>query len=205
MGNVAFDPKNPPAYVEEGHHDYEGDTLLGFWIYIMSDCLLFASLFATYAVLQGNYFHTPTPHELFDLKFVAGETALLLLSSFTFGMAMLYAHKKAMSGLYLWLGITFLLGLGFLGMEIYEFIHFAHEGAGPTSVGSWSAFYALVGTHGLHVFAGMCWMIILFIHIKRDGLTTQNSCRLACLSLFWHFLDVIWICVFSIVYLLGVM
>jgi len=190
---------------DHDHHDYEGDTLLGFWIYIMSDCILFATLFATYAVLHGNFFGAPTPKELFDLTFVAGETALLLLSSFTFGMAMLYAHRNDLKGLFIWLGITFALGFGFLCMELYEFYHFSHEGAGPTTSGYWSAFYALVGTHGLHVFAGMLWMIVLSIHILRDGLTVTNSCRLACLSLFWHFLDVIWICVFSIVYLMGVM
>ena len=205
MATTTFDPKNPPLFLEEGHHDYEGDTLLGFWIYIMSDCILFATLFATYAVLQGNTFGAPTPKELFDLNFVAGETALLLFSSFTFGMAMLYAHRNALKPMFAWLGLTFLLGLGFLAMEVYEFFHFAHLGAGPFSAGSWSAFYALVGTHGLHVFAGMIWMIVLTIHILKDGLTVTNSCRLACLSLFWHFLDVIWICVFSIVYLMGAM
>ena len=189
---------------DHDHHDYEGDTLLGFWIYIMSDCILFATLFATYAVLNGNFVDAPTPILLFDLKFVATETALLLFSSFTFGMAMLSAQRENLKVLFLWLGVTFLLGLGFLCMEMYEFYHFSHEGAGPTTSGYWSAFYALVGTHGLHVFAGMVWMIILCIHILRDGLTVTNSCRLACLSLFWHFLDVIWICVFSIVYLVGV-
>ena len=203
--NDHHDGAHDSSHDDHDHHDYEGDTLLGFWIYIMSDCILFATLFATYAVLHGNFVDAPTPKDLFDLKFVAAETALLLFSSFTFGMAMLYAHRNNLKGLFLWLGITFLLGLGFLGMEIYEFYHFSHEGAGPTTAGYWSAFYALVGTHGLHVFAGMLWMIILSIHILRDGLTVTNSCRLACLSLFWHFLDVIWICVFSIVYLMGVM
>ena len=193
------------SHEDHDHHDYEGDTLLGFWIYIMSDCILFASLFAVYAVLNGNFFDAPTPKDLFELKFVAGETALLLFSSFTFGMAMLYAHKNQLKGLFTWLGITFFLGAAFLGMELYEFYHFTHEGAGPTASGYWSAFYALVGTHGLHVLAGLLWMIVLSIHILRDGLTVTNSCRLACLSLFWHFLDVIWICVFSIVYLMGVM
>jgi len=190
---------------EEHHHDYAGDTLLGFWIYIMSDCILFATLFATYAVLSSSFAGGITPKDLFDLNFVAVETALLLFSSFTFGMAMLFAQKKDVGKLLLWLGITFSLGFGFLCMELYEFYHFTHEGAGYDSSAYWSSFYALVGTHGLHVFAGMLWMVFLVIHILKDGVTEANHTRLACLSLFWHFLDVIWICVFSMVYLIGVL
>ena len=190
---------------EENHHDYAGDTLLGFWIYIMSDCILFATLFATYAVLSTGFAGGLTPLDLFDLNFVAVETALLLFSSFTFGMAMLGAQQKNMTQLLLWLGVTFCLGAGFLCMELYEFYHFSHEGAGPTTSAYWSAFYALVGTHGLHVFAGMLWMIVLVVHLIKDGINDVNHTRLACLSMFWHFLDVIWICVFTIVYLMGVM
>ena len=187
------------------HHDTGGDTVFGFWIYIMSDCILFATLFATYAVLSNSFAGGITPKELFNLNFVLGETALLLFSSFTFGMAMLYANKKQMTGMITWLVVTFLLGLGFLGMEIYEFYHFSNEGATPQTSAYWSAFYALVATHGLHVTGGLIWMLVLFAHFKRDGFTEDNLVRLACLSLFWHFLDVIWICVFSVVYLLGVM
>ena len=190
---------------EEHHHDYAGDTLLGFWIYIMSDCILFATLFATYAVLNSGFAGGLTPKDLFDLNFVAVETSLLLLSSFTFGMAMLGAQQKNMTQLLLWLGVTFSLGGGFLCMELYEFYHFSHEGAGPTTSAYWFAFYALVGTHGLHVFAGMLWMVILVIFLLKDGINEVNHTRLACLSLFWHFLDIIWICVFTIVYLMGVM
>ena len=190
---------------EEHHHDYGGDTVFGFWVYILSDCILFASLFAVYAVLGGNFMDAPTAKELFELDYVLAETALLLVSSFTFGMAMLSANKKDLKGLYLWLGLTFLLGLGFLIMEVNEFIHFTHEGASAWASGAWSAFYGLIGTHGLHVFAGMIWLVILVIHISRDGLTEGNMVRLMCLSLFWHFLDIIWICVFSVVYLVGVL
>lgn len=190
---------------DHDHHDYAGDTLLGFWIYIMSDCLLFATLFATFAVLSTSFAGGMTPHELFDMKFVLGETALLLFSSFTFGMVMLMAQKKNLKGLFIWMGITFSLGACFLSMELYEFYHFSHAGAGPDTSAYWSAFYALVGTHGLHVFAGMLWMIVLAIHILKDGVTETNSVRLSCLSLFWHFLDIIWICVFSVVYLSGVL
>ena len=171
----------------------------------MSDCILFATLFATYAVLGNSFAGAITPSELFDLEFVALETALLLFSSFTFGMAMLGAQQKNMNQLLLWLGITFALGGGFLCMEVYEFYHFSHEGATYFSSAYWSAFYALIGTHGLHVFAGMLWMIVLVVHLLKHGITDTNFTRLSCLSLFWHFLDIIWICVFSMVYLMGAM
>lgn len=189
---------------DDHHHDATDTDMFGFWLYIMSDCLLFATLFATFAVMGQSYADAIRPQELFDLKFVLGETALLLFSSFTFGVAMLASYKNDLKGVMKWLIITLILGLGFLSMEIYEFIHFAHEGATPQASGYWTAFFSLVGTHGLHVTAGSIWMVILFIHFKRDGLTATNKFRLACLSLFWHFLDVIWICVFSFVYLLGV-
>ncbi|ESP93155.1 MULTISPECIES: cytochrome o ubiquinol oxidase subunit III [Pseudoalteromonas] len=190
---------------DHDHHDTGGDTIFGFWIYIMSDCILFATLFATYAVLSGGFAGGPTPKELFDLNLVAVGTAFLLFSSFTFGMAMLQANQRKMKGMITWLVITLLLGLGFLGLELYEFWHFSTLGATPQTSGYWSAFYALVATHGLHVFGGIIWMLVLFVHFKRDGFTEDNLVRLSCLSLFWHFLDIIWICVFSVVYLVGVM
>lgn len=199
----------PPGYTgfieEEHHHDYAGDTIFGFWIYILSDCILFATLFATFAVLGTNFAGTPEARDLIQLDYVLQETALLLLSSFTFGIAMLEANKNRIKGLIIWLGITWLLGLGFLVMEINEFIHLTAEGAAAWSSGAWSAFYGLIGTHGLHVLAGMIWLLILVALIIKEGLTTINKTRLMCLSLFWHFLDIIWICVFSVVYLMGVM
>ena len=179
--------------------------VFGFWIYILSDCILFATLFAVFAVISGNFAGAPTFTELFELDYVLKETALLLFSSFTFGIAVLEANKKNMKGLILWLGATWLLGFGFLWMEIHEFIHFTHEGAAAWTSGAWSAFYGLIGTHGLHVFAGMIWMVVLVILLLKEGLTEGNKVRLMCLSLFWHFLDIIWICVFSVVYLMGVM
>ena len=187
------------------HHDYAGDTLFGFWIYILSDCLLFGTLFATFAVFSNSFAGIIEPNQLFNLPFVLGETALLLLSSYTFGITMLKANSNNMQGMMKWLGITFVLGLLFLVMELYEFYHFSHEGATFDSSAYWSSFYALVATHGLHVFAGLLWMTVLFFHFKRDGFSEENKVRLACLSLFWHFLDVIWICVFSVVYLMGVL
>lgn len=205
--NMAMTSPDPgyTGYIEEDHHhDLEGDTVFGFWVYILSDCILFATLFAVFAVLRGNFAGSTEAVELFDLNYVLGETILLLLSSFTFGMAMLEWGKRSMKGMMTWLGITWLLGLGFLVMEINEFVHFTHEGAGAWDSGAWSAFYGLIGTHGLHVFAGMIWMIVLVALFKRDGFTVANGTRLACLSLFWHFLDIIWICVFSVVFLMGV-
>ncbi len=184
-------------------HDRGDLVLFGFWVYIMSDCLLFATLFAMYAVLGGNTVNVVDPKDLIELKFVAIGTALLLISSFTFGMAMLGAYVKDMKRMAKWLVATWLLGAGFLGLEMYEFSHLIHEGATPQSGGLWSSFFALVGTHGMHVFAGLIWMILLFFHFRRDGFSEDNMIRLSCLSLFWHFLDIIWIFVFSFVYLMG--
>lgn len=202
-------PKPEAGYTgyveEEHHHDYAGDTVFGFWLYILSDCILFASLFAVYAVLSGNFADAPTAKELIDLNFVFVETALLLFSSFTFGVAMLAANANDLSKLYKWLWITFALGAGFLGMELYEFVHFSMLGATPWSAGAWSAFYGLLGTHGLHVFFGLIWIVVLMKHIKQQGLTENNRVRLVCLSLFWHFLDIIWVCVYSVVFLVGAM
>ena len=184
-----------------GHHDPADTTLFGFWVYIMSDCLLFATLFANFAVLSNSYGSGVEAKELFQVDFVFIETLLLLVSSFTFGMAMLGAHRKDMARMKKWLVITFFLGAGFLSMELYEFYHFAHEGATPQASAFWSAFYALVATHGLHVFVGLIWIITLSFHFKREGFSEKNMTRLACLSLFWHFLDIVWVCVFSFVYL----
>jgi len=190
-------------YVRE--HHTENGTLLGFWIYLMSDCLLFASLFATYGVLVRNYAGGPTGAELFDLPLVALNTALLLLSSITYGFAMLAVQRKALSSTLVWLAITGLLGAGFIGLELYEFAHFLHQGAGPQRSGFLTSFFALVGTHGLHVAFGIIWLITLMFQLKQYGLTQANNRRLMCLSMFWHFLDVVWIGVFTFVYLMGVL
>ncbi|MFT4197001.1 MAG: cytochrome o ubiquinol oxidase subunit III [Pseudoxanthomonas sp.] len=187
------------------HHDAGGNTLFGFWIYLMSDCLIFAGLFATYAVLSHATAGGPSGKDLFDLKFVLVETFLLLFSSLTFGLAMIGAYKGSRGTLLGWLAVTFLFGAGFLGMELYEFNHLIHEGLGPDRSAFLSAFFTLVGTHGLHVTSGMLWMIVLVVQVLMRGLSPRNMTRLACLSLFWHFLDIIWIAVFTVVYLLGVL
>jgi cytochrome o ubiquinol oxidase subunit 3 len=186
-------------------HHPENGTTLGFWIYLMSDCLIFACLFATYAVLGRNYAGGPSGAELFDLPLVALNTAFLLVSSITYGLAMLAAQRKNLGTTLAWLAVTGVLGACFLGLEMYEFLHLIHEGAGPQRSGFLTSFFALVGTHGLHVTFGIVWLVTLMFQLKKHGITTENYRRLSCLSMFWHFLDVIWIGVFTFVYLMGVL
>lgn len=176
----------------------------GFWTYLMTDCLLFASLFATYAVLHNNTFGGPSGHELFSLPFVLTETLVLLISSYTCGLAMLAARRKSVGGVIGWFGITFLLGLAFLTMELTEFHSLAAEGNSWQRSGFLSSFFTLVGTHGAHITAGLIWIVVMILQIVRKGLGGSTMKRLAMLSMFWHFLDIVWIFIFSIVYLLGV-
>jgi cytochrome o ubiquinol oxidase subunit III len=191
------------------HLDHEphapNGTALGFWLYLMSDCLIFAALFATYGVLGRSYAAGPNGAELFDLPLVALNTAFLLLSSITFGFAMLRKQLNDVKGTLAWLAVTGAFGLCFLGLELYEFSHLIHEGAGPQRSAFLSAFFALVGTHGLHVTFGLVWMVVLMVQISKHGLHPANNRRLMCLSMFWHFLDVVWIGVFTFVYLMGVL
>lgn len=193
------------AHAEYGHHDAGETKVFGFWIYLMSDCILFACLFATYAVLVNGTAGGPAGKDIFDLKLVLVETFLLLFSSITYGMAMIAMKKGKVGGVNIWMFQTFLFGLGFIAMEIYEFLHLIIEGFGPARSAFLSSFFALVATHGLHVSIGLIWITIIIIQVSQRGLTSINKTRLMCLSLFWHFLDVIWICIFTIVYLLGVM
>ncbi len=194
----------PTAFYDAaGTHHPENGTLLGFWLYLMSDCLVFASLFAVYGVLGRSYAAGPSGVELFDLSLVAINTGLLLLSSLTFGLAMISMLAKRRGAMQAWLAATGLLGIGFLGVELYEFNHLIAEGAGPQRSAFLSAFFALVGTHGLHVLFGTVWLFTLMAQVARHGLTVANQRRLVCLSMFWHFLDVVWIAVFTFVYLMG--
>ncbi|MYM87568.1 cytochrome o ubiquinol oxidase subunit III [Rugamonas sp. FT82W] len=201
-GAVSADP-SARYYVRE-HHPENG-TLLGFWLYLMSDCLLFAGLFAAYAVLGRSYAGGPTGAELFDLPTVALNTGFLLMSSITYGFAMIAAQRKSVKGTIVWLAITGLFGLAFLYLELDEFVHLIHEGAGPQRSAFLTSFFALVGTHGLHVTFGSIWLVTLIFQLAKHGLTPENNRRLMCLSMFWHFLDVIWIGVFTFVYLMGVL
>ncbi len=196
--------EKPEFYLTEDLHP-ENSTNLGFWLYLMSDCLIFAVLFATHGVLGRNYAAGPSPADLFDLPIVALNTSMLLFSSITYGFAMLQMERNAKAETLFWLGVTGLFGAAFIGLELYEFVHLIHEGAGPTRSAFLSSFFTLVGTHGLHVTFGIIWLITLMVQVSMHGLIEANRRRLMCLSMFWHFLDVVWIGVFSFVYLLGVL
>jgi len=196
----------PVFYVADEHeHGEGGSTYLGFWLYLMSDCLVFAVLFATYGVLGGNYAAGPAPKDLFDLSLVALNTTMLLLSSITYGFAVLEMQKNHTQRMLLWLLVTMVFGGAFLFIELSEFAHMIHEGATPQRSAFLSSFFTLVGTHGLHVTFGIIWMITLMVQVWKFGLNEANKRRLLCLSMFWHFLDVVWIGVFTFVYLMGVL
>ena len=190
---------------DEHHHDTSSSTTFGFWLYLMTDCLLFASFFATYAVLYMNTAGGVSGKDIFELGFVAVETAALLVSSITFGFAMITAGKGNKNLTLLWLIVTFALGATFIGMEVYEFHHLIEHGNGPQQSAFLTSFFSLVGLHGLHVTAGLIWMSVMMIEVIKRGVGGQTHTRLSCLSLFWHFLDIVWICVFSVVYLMGAM
>ncbi|SDR50862.1 cytochrome bo3 quinol oxidase subunit 3 [Paraburkholderia fungorum] len=188
----------------DGHHHAHDDgskTTLGFWIYLMSDCLIFATLFATFGVLANATAGGPSGKGLFELRYVLGETLLLLASSFTFGLAMLALQIRRNAQVIGWLAVTFALGAGFIAMELVEFAKLIGDGAGPHVSAFLSAYFVLVGTHGLHVTCGLLWIAVTMHQVYKFGLTGVTRRRLACLSLFWHFLDLIWICVFTFVYL----
>ena len=185
------------------HHEDSSKTLFGFWVYIMTDCVLFATLFATFAVLRNNTSGGAPGSELFSLPSVLAETIVLLVSSFTCGLAMLAAHKANKNQVLFWFAVTAILGLAFLTLEITEFKHLVHEGNSWRRSGFLSSFFTLVGTHGLHITAGLLWIGIMMFRLVKYGLTPATARKLTMLSLFWHFLDIVWIFIFSIVYMLG--
>jgi len=178
-------------------------TVFGFWVYLMTDLLMFAVLFATYSVMHGNIFNGPSSKEIFDLPFALLETLILLTSSFTCGMGMVALRQNAKNLVLIWFAITFLLGLSFLGLELSEFSKLVMEGNSWQRSAFLSSFFALVGTHGLHITSGLLWMGIAMIYTMKNGLTKSIARKLTLLSLFWHFLDIVWIFIFTIVYLLG--
>jgi cytochrome o ubiquinol oxidase subunit 3 len=191
-------------YVPTEHHPENG-TMLGFWLYLMSDCLVFACLFAIYGVLGRSFAAGPSGADLFDLPLIALNTSLLLVSSITYGFAMIEMQRSRVKATMIWLVVTGLLGAGFIGIELFEFAHLIHDGNGPQRSAFLSSFFALVATHGLHVTFGIVWLITLMAQVGKHGFIAANRRRLMCLSMFWHFLDVVWIGVFTFVYLMGVL
>lgn len=192
--------------VSTAEHSVEHTSLapFGFWLYLMTDCILFGALFATFIVLRGGAFNVPEASELFDMPFVLAETLILLTSSFVCGMAVLAARAKNIQGTMIALLGTIVLGLVFLGMELSEFVSLTAEGQGWTASAFMSAFFTLVGTHGLHIVAGLLWASALVWFIAKKGLTSTFTKKLGLFAMFWHFLDVVWIFIFTIVYLMGV-
>jgi len=194
VADMSVSPRDAERYEEKD---------FGFWLYLMSDAVIFACLFATYLVMVGNAAGGPTPKDVFELDRAAAETALLLLSSTTFGIAAVALSAGDRGKVLLWLAITFLLGAGFIFLEIGEFSGMIAQGAGPDRSGFLSAFFTLVGTHGLHVSVGLCWILVMMGQVFFKGLTAPVASRLMRLGLFWHFLDIIWVVIFSVVYLPG--
>lgn len=176
----------------------------GFWLYLMTDCVLFASLFAVFAVMRNSVWDGPAGADIFSLPYVWLLTMVLLLSSFTCGLALIAARNNNVRKTFRLLVVTGVLGLTFLGLELYEFAKLVHEGYGWQRSGFLSAFFTLVGMHGLHISAGLIWLGYLLSKLRTKGLTAINRKRLHMFSMFWHFLDVIWIFIFTIVYLMGV-
>lgn len=189
------------------HHRHEAtdNQAMGFWLYLMSDLVIFATIFATFLVLSRSFADGPTGSELFDLSFVLLETMLLLCSSGTCGLAILAMHAGERQRLLAWLGVTFLFGAGFVAMEVHEFSTLIEEGNGPQRSAFLTAFFTLVGTHGLHVASGLLWIAVAMSQVMVKGLTIPVRSRLMRFSMFWHFLDIVWVAVFTIVYLLGVL
>ncbi|MDB5720017.1 MAG: cytochrome o ubiquinol oxidase subunit [Alphaproteobacteria bacterium] len=178
-------------------------TAFGFWIFLLSDIVMFSAFFAAYAVLAQSTAGGPTGRELFDLKGVAIETACLLASSFTCGLGSIATYKKNVLWTEIWLLVTGLLGFAFVALEFHEFAHMIAEGAGPQRSGFLSAFFALVGCHGLHVSVGLLWLGTMMAQVWIKGFRPPILRRLLCFNLFWHALDIIWVGVFTIVYLIG--
>lgn len=189
----------------DGHHDLEALRLMGFWIFLITDCILFGTLFATFAVLRENTAAGPTGSEMFEMAGIIAETFILLTSSFTSGLALLSMNRGDKKGLIGWLAVTAALGACFIGLELNEFIHLVHEGVTISTSAYWSAFYTLVSTHGIHVTIGLFWMIAIMIQLGRHGITPVTRRKVNVIGLYWHFLDVVWIFVFTVVYMLEVM
>lgn len=189
-----------------GHHEdhqaaADDRAMFGFWVYLMTDLLMFSVLFAVYAVLHDRTFGGETGRQLFSLPLALTETLILLTSSFTCGIAMIAARRGNKLQTLMWFSITFALGLMFLSLELREFAEFIREGHTLQTNAFLSSFFVLVGTHGLHITSGLLWMAITLVFLVKRGLNSHLVRKLAMLSLFWHFLDIVWIFIFTIVYL----
>ncbi|MDF1510500.1 cytochrome aa3 quinol oxidase subunit III [Robertmurraya sp. DFI.2.37] len=178
-------------------------NILGFWIFLGAEIVLFATLFGVYGVLYQRYAGGPTHQDIIMIKDVLIQTVLLLTSSFTMGIAIFEMRRQQLKGLIFWLVITLLLGSGFLFMEINEFIHYVHLGATMQTSAFLSSLFVLLGTHGAHVTFGIIWAIMVIIQLVRRGLTPTTARKTFIIGLYWHFLDVVWIFIFTFVYLKG--
>lgn len=192
------------ASMPDPHQDTFSKAVLGFWIYLMTDCLLFGTLFATYAVLHNSTFGGPSSYDLFSLSTAFTETMILLCSSVTCGFGMLSALRNEKIRIIGWFAVSFLLGASFVAIELHEFTHLVQEGNSWTRSAFLSSFFTLVGTHGLHVSVGLLWMVVIMVQVFLSGVTKDTFRRLVVFSLFWHFLDLVWIFIFTFVYLMGV-
>lgn len=180
-------------------------TGYGFWIFLLSDIVMFSAFFAGYAVLREQTAGGPDGSQLFDLRVTAAETVLLLLSSFACGLASLALEARRQVWFQAAMALTFLLGAGFLVLEVREFADLVERGAGPTRSAFLSAFFTLVGCHGLHVLAGLLWLLTIMAQVLAKGFRDDILRRVLCFSLFWHALDIVWVAIFTVVYLLGAM
>lgn len=195
---------HPDTSVPDPHQDAYSRTVLGFWMYLMTDCIVFATLFATYVVLHTHTFGGPGPKDIYSLTTAFIETMILLFSSAACGMAMIAAKQSQKVPTLVWLGVTFLLGASFIAMELHEFTELILEGHSFTKSAFLSSFFTLVGTHGLHVSVGLLWIIVMLFQVLFQGINVDTFRRLVIFSMFWHFLDLVWIFIFTIVYLMGV-
>ena len=176
----------------------------GFWIFLLSDIIMFSALFATYAVLNGQTAGGPSAHDLFELRSVGAETLCLLLSSYACGLGSVFMERRSLSGFYAFFALTGVLGAVFLGLELHEFAGMIARGAGPSRSAFLSSFFALVGLHGAHVSVGLVWLIFMVAQVAAKGPRDFVLRRLRCFSLFWHALDIIWVALMSLVYLVGI-
>lgn len=196
--------EHPDTHLPDPHQDTYSRVTLGFWMYLMTDCILFGTLFATYAVLHHETFGGPSSKDLFSLSTAFIETMILLCSSITCGFGILSSIQNKKNHVLAWFAVTFLLGASFIAMELTEFRHLILEGHDWTKSAFLSSFFTLVGTHGLHVSVGLLWISVMIGQVFWQGINVDTFRRLVVFSLFWHFLDLVWIFIFTFVYLMGV-